>query len=100
MKIWIHKHDDVVLLRSSDILCSILKGPKVVFYDKDLETIKTLALNKLCENYDYYELSYQLQRNDRFDTLVVGSSYALFGLDMKLLPTGRNMALGSQDIYL
>ena len=124
MKIWIHKTEDglrkylqpdtdiryiedeeisdagVVLIRSDDPLGeSIKKGIIVEYYDKDLDKIRQLATKRLASNYGYYELQYQLNKKDEFDTVVVGSSYALFDLDMKLLPSWRNLALGSQDIY-
>lgn len=124
MKIWIHKDENflrkylqpdtdlryiedggirgtgIVLIRSdSKLTYTIGEGTLVTHYDKDLKQLRQLAMKRLSLNYDYYELEYQLNKEKEFDTLVVGSSYALFGLDMELLPTWRNLALGSQDIY-
>ncbi|SDG78082.1 hypothetical protein SAMN05216584_11216 [Selenomonas sp. WCT3] len=123
MKIWIHKNDDflrkylqpdtdvryieeeqirgagVILIRSDDDLSQMPQAGIIVYYDKDLDSIRQLAQKKLSNNYDYYALNYQLNREQDFDTVVVGSSYALFDLDMELLPSWRNLALGSQDIY-
>lgn len=118
MKIWIHKNEDglrkylqpdtdiryiedeeisdagVVLIRSDDPLGERIKNGIIVeYYDKDLDKIRQLANKRLASNYEYYELQYQLNKKDEFDTVVVGSSYALFGLDMKLLPSWRNLAL-------
>lgn len=125
MRVWIHKNDDyirkylqpdtdinyiednhdigcdgIVLLRSDDIMRPALReGALISHYDKDLEQINQLALERLSHNYDYYALDYQMSKEQYFDTLAVGSSYMLFGLKMNLLPTWRNLALGSQDIY-
>ena len=123
MKIWIHKQDDylrkflqpdteiqyiedyaivdngIVMLRSDEEIPASIQNCLIIHYDKDLASIRQLALQKLDQNYDYYELDYQLNRDQKFDTCIVGSSYALFGFDMKLLPTWRNLAMGSQDIY-
>ncbi len=123
MKIWIHRDDDylrnflwpdldiryiendelipdgVLLLKRDDRDNIVHPGGAVILWDETLEEIKKLAYNRVARNYDYYALDYQLNRDDEFDTLVVGSSYPQFGLDMRLVPTWRNLALGSQDIY-
>ena len=125
MKVYIHRYDDdirkylqpdtdikyieeeddigcdgIVLLMSDDIIRPALRnGALISHYDKDLEKIKQLAYERLSYNYDYYALDYQINKEQHFDTLAVGSSYMLFGLEMNLLPTWRNLALGSQDIY-
>ncbi len=106
MKIWINKRDEylckflqpdteirfieddcvtedgVVLLKSDDNKNSFISGCRVIRFDKDLANIKHLALQKLYQNYDYYVLNYNLNREHDFDTVVVGSSYPLFGLDI------------------
>lgn len=56
-------------------------------------------LQPLVKNYDGWWLKYQMQRKDPFETLVAGSSYPLFGLDMQQLPSWRNLSLASQDFY-
>ncbi len=123
MKIWIHRDDDylrsflwpdldikyieddelspggIILLKSNDRKNIAYSEGTVVLWDDALEEIKKLAYNRVAQNYDYYALDYQLNRDDEFDTLVVGSSYPQFGLDMRIVPTWRNLSLGSQDIY-
>ena len=123
MKIWIHRDEDflrdflqpdldikyietdelssgeVLLIKRDERNNIMYSGGTVVLWDETLEKIKKLAYSRVSCNYDYYALDYQLNREDDFDTLVVGSSYPQFGLDMTLVPTWRNLALGSQDIY-
>ena len=123
MKIWIHKDDDflrdflqqdldikyietdelstygILLKKRKDYNTVIPPQWSTILWDDAFEKIKKLAYSRVEQNYDYYALAYQINREDEFDTLVVGSSYPQFGLDMKLVPTWRNLSLGSQDIY-
>lgn len=69
---------------------------KIEFEQKKLHQC---LLQPLAKNYDAGWLKYQLRRTDPFDTVVAGSSYPMFGLDMQQLPSWRNLSLASQDFY-
>ena len=69
---------------------------KIEFEQKKL---RQCLWQPMVKNYDAWWLKYQLQRTDPFDTVVAGSSYPLFGLDMQQLPSWRNLSLASQDFY-
>lgn len=54
------------------------------------------------ENYDYNYLSKTLEKckRENIETLVVGNSYPLTGIDSKLLSNiSENLSISSQDLY-
>ncbi|WP_242841857.1 hypothetical protein [Clostridium beijerinckii] len=60
------------------------------------------SLERYMANYDFYHLKYSLKRAIKPDNeaIVVGSSYALFGIEESVLNFPCvNLALASQDIY-
>lgn len=89
----------VLLIRASDPLAKSYPAGLVTLYDEDITKIRSYAVQKLREEYQYRYLRYHLTSNDTAQAIAIGSSYMLFGLDMSLVPDWCNLALASQDIY-
>ena len=74
----------------------------VIFYDKLMNYMFNISEKIYYNNYDYNYLIKSLEKSKDADieTIVVGNSYPLTGIDMKLVkPKGISLALSSQDLY-
>lgn len=75
---------------------------KIIDYDKFMNDMFSLSEKIYNENYDYNYLFNSIikAKNGNNDTIVVGSSYSLFGIDeTKFNERIVNLSLQSQDIY-
>lgn len=74
----------------------------VIHYDKLMNLIFSISENLYYERYDYNYLLKSMEQARRCDieTIVVGNSYPLTGIETKIL-TGKavSLALSSQDLY-
>lgn len=74
----------------------------VLYYDKLMNAMFEISGKIYYENYDYNYLSKTLDKckYENIDTLVVGNSYPLTGIDTKLLSgNSENLSISSQDLY-
>lgn len=74
----------------------------IIFYDKSMNYMFDISEKIYYNNYDYNYLMKSLEKSKDTDieTLVVGNSYPLTGIDMNLItPKGISLALSSQDLY-
>lgn len=74
----------------------------VLYYDKLMNDMFVISEKIYYENYDYNYLSKTLEKckNENLETLVVGNSYPLTGIDSKLLSNiSENLSISSQDLY-
>ncbi|AUN13091.1 hypothetical protein [Paraclostridium sordellii] len=74
----------------------------VLYYDKLMNDMFEISEKIYYENYDYNYLSKTLERckRENVETLVVGNSYPLTGIDSKLLSNkSENLSISSQDLY-
>ena len=74
----------------------------VVYYDKLMNSMFEISEKIYYEHYDYNYLLKSLEkcRRENIDTLVVGNSYPLTGIDVKLLSNKSvNLSISSQDLY-
>lgn len=74
----------------------------VLYYDKLMNSMFEISEKIYYENYDYNYLSKTLDKckYQNIDTLVVGNSYPLTGIDTKLLlGNSENLSISSQDLY-
>ncbi|MFR3556917.1 MAG: hypothetical protein ACLTUN_00175 [Paraclostridium sordellii] len=74
----------------------------VLYYDKLMNDMFIISEKIYYENYDYNYLSKTLEKckRENIDTLVVGNSYPLTGIDSKLLSNkSENLSISSQDLY-
>ncbi|PIE93104.1 hypothetical protein CO726_22855 [Bacillus fungorum] len=76
---------------------------KVIIYEDIITELYTAAINQYYRNYDYNFLNNTLKvcKEDKdINTLIVGLSYSLFGVEVDLLKEKSiNLSLASQDIY-
>lgn len=76
--------------------------PNIIIWEDIFEKLYKYSGNRYMANYDYYYLKYSLKRALKPDveTLVVGSSYARFGIEESMLNERCvNLSLASQDLY-
>ncbi|TAN64431.1 hypothetical protein WS9_014155 [Paraclostridium sordellii 8483] len=74
----------------------------VLYYDKLMNDMFVISEKIYYENYDYNYLSKTLEKckRENIETLVVGNSYPLTGIDSKLLSNiSENLSISSQDLY-
>lgn len=78
------------------------KLPNILVWENIFQKLYNYSIDKYMSNYDYYYLKYSLKNALKFDikSLVVGSSYARFGIEESMLKDPCvNLALPSQDVY-
>lgn len=74
----------------------------VIYYDKTMNALFNISENIYYNNYDYYYLLKSLEKSESRDVenIVIGNSYPMTGIDVKLLDSkGISLALSSQDLY-
>ncbi len=74
----------------------------IIIWEDIFKKFYDYSFNRYMSNYDFYYLKYSLKRALEPDTksLVVGSSYARFGIDESIINEPCiNLALASQDMY-
>ena len=74
----------------------------VLYYDKLMNDMFVISEKIYYENYNYNYLSKTLEKCkcENIETLVVGNSYPLTGIDSKsLLNKSENLSISSQDLY-
>lgn len=78
------------------------KLPNIIIWEDIFKKFYNYSYNKYMLNYDFYYLKYSLKRALESDikSIVVGSSYARFGIEESIINEPCiNLALPSQDIY-
>lgn len=91
--------EDLLFLHKEDACPASVSRACCRNIEFERKKLNQCLLQPMVKNYDAWWLKYQMQRTDPFDTVVAGSSYPLFGLDMQQLPSWRNLSLASQDFY-
>lgn len=74
----------------------------IIYYDKLMNYMFNMSENIYYKNYDYNYLLKSLEKSEskEIDTIVVGNSYPLTGIDTNLLKFNSvNLSLSSQDLY-
>lgn len=78
------------------------KSPNVLLWENIYIDVYNYSINRYMLNYDFYHLKYSLSKalKPEVESIAVGSSYALFGIEESVLNFPCvNLALPSQDIY-
>lgn len=78
------------------------KIPNIFLWENICNDVYNYSVDRYMSNYDFYHLKYSLKKalKPEIQSIVVGSSYALFGIEESVLSTPCvNLALPSQDIY-
>lgn len=74
----------------------------VIYYDKLMNLLFSISEKIYYSNYDYNYLMESLQQSSssEIETIIVGNSYPLTGIDVNVLNSKSvNLALSSQDLY-
>lgn len=96
---------NILIVSEETIHCNVdfsLYFDEVVYYDKLMNNMFEITEKIYYENYDYNYLSKSIENceNQKLNTLIVGNSYPLTGIDCKLLSCNSiSLALSSQDLY-
>jgi hypothetical protein len=98
------KSEDLLIISNEYANCEQLvkDSPNILIWEKIYRQFYNYSINRYMSNYDFYHLKYSLKKAIKPDieSIVVGSSYALFGVEESILNSPCvNLALASQDIY-
>lgn len=95
--------DLLVISREYPNYEQLIKGfPNIIVWENIYEKFYDYSVKKYMENYDFYHLKYSLKKalEPNVESIVVGSSYALFGVEESIINSPFvNLALASQDLY-
>ena len=100
-----YNFDDIVIIseRDTEAKACNYKPAQLFTYEEIFSKIGNYILEAFYDKYDYYYLKKTLQKactNKNIDTIITGSSYAIFGIDENLLsPNAVNLSMISQDLY-
>lgn len=96
---------NILIVSEETIHCNIdfdLYFDEVIYYDKLMNSMFEITEKIYYENYDYNYLLKSIENCEgrNLNTLIVGNSYPLTGIDCKLLSCKSiSLALSSQDLY-
>lgn len=99
----LEREDSLIISSEYPNYEQLVKGfPNIIVWENTYQKFYDYSVNKCMSNYDFYHLKYSLTKalKPNIESLVVGSSYALFGIEDSILNTPSvNLSLASQDIY-
>lgn len=93
--------DIIMISNRDDNLADDLSKYRVIEYEKIYDKIEANISRELRYNHDYYYLKTALTyvAKPNITTLISGSSYGVFGIDISMLENAVNLASISQDLY-
>ncbi len=93
--------DEIILSNSDTIEKDDLLPFIPVIYEDFVGKMLGNISNEIKENYDYYYLKEALEHamDHSVRTIILGSSYGLFGIDTDMLAHDINLSLSSQDLF-
>ncbi len=93
--------DCIIVSKTDNAIPSSFFVNAVIVYEDVFEAVTKNILEEVAYNYDYYYLKNALSasQNENIDTIITGSSYGIFGIDCKQLPSAVNLSLISQDMF-
>lgn len=94
-------NDLIIVPQSAAAFTTELKEYHAVIYEQFLQEVYTRVYQEYYNNHDYYYLKNALQdaQNTNITTLVSGSSYGAFGIDLAYIDSAVNLSSISQDLY-
>ncbi len=96
------QYSDFIIVSQSDTkFMGGLKDYHVVIYEHFFQKLYTWVNQEYYNNHDYYYLKNALQcaGNNDATTLISGSSYGAFGIDLTYINSAVNLSSISQDLY-
>lgn len=93
--------DDIIMVSIKDSDIPDKNRYYVLIFEECADRILKNVIGDILQNYDeyYYRMSLQAAKNPNVDTLLVGSSYGLYGIDSHIMEHTVNCSLPSQDLY-
>ena len=70
-----------------------------IVYEEFLEEMVEYSCNMFTCNWDYFYLNNKVNEAKNAETLILGSSYARFGIKEEMMEKAVNLSLPSQDLY-
>ena len=93
--------DLIIAPQSAAAFITELKEYHVIIFEQILQEVYTRVYQEYYNNHDYYYLKNALQdaQNANITTLISGSSYGAFGIDLAYIDNAVNLSSISQDLY-
>lgn len=95
-------YEDWIIISQADGMdISALKNYHVIIYEKFFQEFYVRVYQEYYNNHDYYYLRNALQqaKDPEVTTLISGSSYGAFGIDLASMRNSVNLSSISQDLY-
>lgn len=95
-------YSDLIIVSQSDVSSMTgLEEYHVIIYEQLFQELSVRGYQEYYNNHDYYYLKNALQQaqNTNITTLISGSSYGAFGIDLEYIDNAVNMSSISQDLY-
>lgn len=93
--------DFIVVSRADEADLPELREYHVIVYEQFFQELYVRVCQEYYNNHDYYYLRNALQRarDPKITTLISGSSYGAFGIDLTCIENAVNLSSISQDLY-
>ena len=95
-------YSDLIIVSQSDISSMTgLEEYHVVIYEQFFQELSARVYQEYYSNHDFYYLKNALQQaqDTNITTLISGSSYGAFGIDLAYIDNAVNLSSISQDLY-
>ena len=95
-------YSDLIIVSQMDVsLMTGLEEYHVIVYEQFFQELSARVCQEYYNNHDYYYLKNALQQaqNTNVTTLISGSSYGAFGIDLSYIDNAVNLSSISQDLY-
>ena len=95
-------YSDLIIVSQSDVSSMTgLEEYHVIIYEQLFQELSARVYQEYYNNHDYYYLKNALQQalDTSITTLISGSSYGAFGIDLEYIDNAVNLSSISQDLY-
>ena len=95
-------YSDLIIVSQSDVSSMTgLEEYHVIIYEQLFQELSARVYQEYYNNHDYYYLKNALQQalDTSITTLISGSSYGAFGIDLAYIENAVNLSSISQDLY-
>lgn len=95
-------YSELIIVSQSDVSSMTgLEEYHVIIYEQLFQELSARVYQEYYNNHDYYYLKNALQQaqNINITTLISGSSYGAFGIDLAYIDNAVNLSSISQDLY-
>ena len=94
-------NEPIIVTKYDSEIAGLRDKYNILIFEECVQEISLIVTKKVTQNFDYYYLLNGLKhaKAHDVDTVIVGSSYGLFGIDSSMLKKEVNLSLSSQDYY-